>query len=108
MRELREYLTSNGKSPFADWLTSLKDVKARAIIRVRLDRASLGNLGDCKSVGGGVQELRIDFGPGYRVYLGQEGEVLILLLCGGTKKSQFKDIQKAKDYWQDYKERKNG
>ncbi len=105
--ELREYLTRKGKSPFADWLISLRDVKARAIIRVRLDRLRLGNWGDCKSVGAGVQELRVDFGPGYRVYFGQDGDILVLLLCGGTKKSQPKDIQKAKEYWQDYQERKN-
>jgi len=101
-------LTQNGKSPFADWLTSLKDIKTRAIVRVRLDRLRLGNWGDCKSVGEGVQELRIDFGPGYRVYLGQDGDVVILLLCGGSKKSQSKDIEKAKQYWHDYQERIHG
>jgi len=101
-------LTQNGKSPFADWLTSLKDIKTRAIVRVRLDRLRLGNWGDCKSVGEGVQELRIDFGPGYRVYLGQEGDVVILLLCGGSKKSQSKDIEKANQYWHDYQERSHG
>ena len=101
-------MTQNGKSPFADWLTSLKDIKTRAIVRVRLDRLRLGNWGDCKSVGEGVQELRIDFGPGYRVYLGQDGDVVILLLCGGSKKSQSKDIEKAKQYWHDYQERIHG
>ncbi len=101
-------MTQNGKSPFADWLTSLKDIKTRAIVRVRLDRLRLGNWGDCKSVGEGVQELRIDFGPGYRVYLGQEGDVVILLLCGGSKKSQSKDIEKANQYWHDYQERSHG
>ena len=85
----------------------LKNLKARAKIRVRLDRLKLGNLGDCKSIGSGVQELRIDFGPGYRVYFGQDGDILILLLCGGTKKFQTKDTRQAKEYWRDYKERKH-
>jgi putative addiction module killer protein len=105
-KELREYLTKKGNSPFGEWLNSLKDIKARAKLRVRLDRLKLGNLGDCKSLGSGVKELRIDFGPGYRIYFGQDGDVIILLLCGGTKKFQTKDIRRAKEYWQDYKERK--
>jgi putative addiction module killer protein len=75
-------------------------------VRVRLDRLRLGNMGDCKPVGSGVQELRIDFGPGYRVYLGQDGKNLILLLCGGDKSTQAKDIQAAHEYWTDYKRRK--
>jgi len=86
---------------------ALRDTKARAAIRVRLDRLRLGNFGDCESVGDGVCELRIHFGPGYRIYPGQEGNILILPLCGGTKKSQTKDIRKAKTYWQDYKRRKS-
>jgi putative addiction module killer protein len=107
-KEIREYLTTAGRSPFDEWLRSLKDVRARAKIRVRLDRLSLGNLGDCKPVGNGVQELRIDFGPGYRLYFGQAGERLILLLCGGDKSSQAKDIEAAHEYWIDYKRRKRG
>jgi len=75
---------------------------------VRLNRIRLGNLGDCKSVGGGVFELRVDFGPGYRIYFGQDGIAIILLLCGGDKKSQSQDIQKAREYWQDYKRRSYG
>lgn len=106
-KEIREYLTAEGISPFSDWLNSLKDIKARAKIRVRLDRLKFGNIGDCKSVGSGVYELRIYFGPGYRVYFAQEGDILILLLCGGTKKTQPTDIQKAIEYWQDYKRRRN-
>ena len=101
-KEIREYLTAEGRSPFANWLNVLRDTKARAKIRVRLDRLRLGNMGDCKSVGGGVHELRIDFGPGYRVYFGQDGNVVILLLCGGTKSTQSRDILTAGDYWQDY------
>jgi len=108
LKELREYLTSDGQSPFGNWLKSLKDKSARAKIRIRLDRLKLGNLGIYKSVGQGVTELIIDFGPGYRVYIGQDGDTTVLLLCGGTKKTQENDIRQAKEYWQDYKRRKNG
>ena len=94
-----------GHEPFNEWLTSLRDIKARAKIRVRLDRVSLGNLGDSHGLGEGVQELRIDYGSGYRVYLGQEGETIVLLLCGGDKSTQTKDIKKAKRYWNEYRRR---
>jgi putative addiction module killer protein len=106
-REIREYLRPDGKCPFRNWLRSLKDVNARARIRVRINRIRLGNFGDCKSVGGGVSELRVDYGPGYRVYFGRVGEKLVLLLCGGSKKGQEKDIKLAKEYWYDYKRRIN-
>ena len=86
--EIQEYLTQNGKCPFDEWLRSLKDVKARALIRVRINRLILGNFGDCKSVGDGVSELRINFGPGYRIYFGRDGLILIILLCAGSKSSQ--------------------
>ncbi|MCG3775606.1 MAG: hypothetical protein JW395_2448 [Nitrospira sp.] len=89
--------------PFSEWLVSLRDNKARAKIRVRLDRVSLGNLGDCHGVGDGVQELRIDYGPGYRVYFGQVGSTIVLLLCGGDKNTQAKDIEQAKHYWNEYR-----
>lgn len=81
---------------FADWLRRLRDERARARIQIRVRRLSLGNFGDVKPVGGGVSELRIDYGPGYRVYLRQYGEALVLLLGGGTKKTQEADIAKAK------------
>ena len=84
----------------------MKDAKTRARIRVRINRIRLGNFGDCKSVGSGVSEFRIDYGPGYRVYFGRVGEKIVLLLCGGTKKNQEKDIKLAKEYWYDYKKRK--
>jgi putative addiction module killer protein len=106
-KELLEYITADGKCPFDEWLKSLKDIRARALIRVRLNRIILGNYGDCKSVGDGVSELRIDFGPGYRIYFGQDGAILIILLCAGSKKSQRKDINLAKRYWADYLWRKN-
>lgn len=104
--ELREYLTPKGHSPFAAWLGSLTDLRARAKIRVRLDRLHLGNRGDAKAVGAGVHELRIDYGPGYRVYFGQDGPTLIILLGGGTKKTQPQDIRRAQRYWHDYQRRK--
>jgi len=106
-RELREYLTEIGHNPFREWLHSLRDVQARARIRVRLDRVRLGNLGDCRPVGEGVTELRLDFGPGYRLYLGQDGDMLVILLCGGDKRTQSRDIATAKQYWQSYKRRKS-
>jgi putative addiction module killer protein len=81
---------------FANWLRKLRDEQARARIQIRIRRLSLGSFGDVKSVGGGVSELRIDYGPGYRVYLQQFGNVLVLLLVGGTKKTQDGDIAKAK------------
>jgi len=104
--DIREYLAPDGKCPFRNWLRSLKDVKARARIRARINRIRLGNFGDCKSVGSGVSEFRIDHGPGYRVYFGRVGEKIVLLLCGGTKRNQEKDINLAKEYWYDYKKRK--
>jgi len=104
--EIREYLRPNGRCPFRNWLRSLKDVKARAKIRARINRIRLGNFGDCKSVGSGVSEFRIDYGPGYRVYFGRIGEKIVLLLCGGSKKNQEKDINLSKEYWDDYKKRK--
>ncbi|MDI7775503.1 type II toxin-antitoxin system RelE/ParE family toxin [Asticcacaulis sp. EMRT-3] len=81
---------------FSDWLHSLKDIQAKARIVSRVRRFSLGNLGDVKPVGQGVSEARLDYGPGYRLYFVQRGAVVILLLCGGTKKGQQADIEKAK------------
>jgi putative addiction module killer protein len=104
-RELQIYLTGEGRAPFSEWLVSLRDSRARAKIRVRLDRVSLGNFGNCHGVGDGVQELRIDYGPGYRVYFSQVGSAIVLLLCGGDKASQAKDIEQAKQYWCNYRRR---
>ena len=81
---------------FKEWLRGLKDRMARSIINARIRRLSLGNKGDTKSVGGGVSELRIDYGPGYRVYYYQAKKEIIILLCGGDKSSQSKDIENAK------------
>jgi putative addiction module killer protein len=101
--EVREYVTNNGYNPFHAWLISLKDRQARSRIRTRIDRLSLGNFGDTKSVGSGVFELRLHFGPGYRIYFGQRGDQLVLLLCGGDKKSQSDDIRTAHIYWNDFR-----
>lgn len=85
----------------------MRDIKAKTKIAQRLNRLNLGNLGDYKSVGGGVYELRIDYGSGYRIYFGQIGTTIILLLCGGDKRTQAKDIEIAQKYWQDYRRREN-
>jgi putative addiction module killer protein len=103
--EIEYYVTERGDKPFKDWLGGLRDVQGRARIRVRLDRVRLGNLGDHRSVGAGVQELRIDYGPGYRVYFGFEGQRVVLLLLGGNKSSQARDIATAREYWQEHQRR---
>lgn len=101
-RDIKEYLTADGKSPFAEWLQRLRDHQVRAVIRKRINRIRQGNFGDSKSVGDGVFELRIDFGPGFRVYFGQDGDTIVVLLCGGDKGTQDADIKRAKEYWKDY------
>jgi putative addiction module killer protein len=88
-----------------EWLGSLRDGVARAHIVTRLDRLAAGLRGDWRSVRGGVSELRIDHGPGYRVYFAQHGNTVVILLCGGDKRTQVKDIEKAHAYWKDYKAR---
>jgi putative addiction module killer protein len=103
--ELRYYQTSVGEQPFVEWLGSLNDRQARTRIEARLARVAAGNLGDIEAVGEGVMELRIDWGPGYRVYFSRLGQVIILLLCGGDKRTQQKDIKRAKAYFEDYKAR---
>lgn len=100
------YLTRNGKKPFKEWLNSLKDITARNAIRIRLDRVRLGNVGNNRLVGEGVHELKIDYGPGYRVYYALDGQTVILLLLGGDKSSQKNDIAQAKAFWTDHKRRK--
>jgi putative addiction module killer protein len=100
-REIENYLTEDGKEPFDNWLNELRDVKGRAVIRVRLARVETGNFGDCAPVGDGVLELRIAFGPGYRIYFGEDGDKVVLL-CGGDKSTQTADIATAKERWSDY------
>lgn len=102
-REIRVYQTSSGREPFNEWLSSIRDTETQARIRARLERLEDSNLGDCQSVGEGVFELRIHFGSGYRVYFGQIDNTIILLLCGGDKSSQRRDIERAKIYWLEYK-----
>ena len=104
-RKVVEYLEPNGSSPYARWFARL-DAVAAAKVAKALYRMEQGNLSNVKPVGQGVAEYRIDFGPGYRIYIGQDGNVLILLLGGGTKKGQSADIQQAQQRWRDYKARK--
>jgi len=101
MPEIRYYV-SGDRSPFADWFAELESF-ARAKVTTAIARIEQGNLSNVKSVGEGVLEYRIDFGPGYRVYFGRDGDVLVILLCGGTKKRQQRDIQAAIACWRDYK-----
>ena len=104
-RTLENYIAVNGKKPFRDWLTNLHE-NIQAQIRKRLYRLGMGDFGDCKNIGDGVFELRFHFGAGYRIYFGSESDRLIILLMGGDKSSQSKDIKKALEYWHDYKKRK--
>lgn len=100
-RTLRNYSTQAGKVPFLDWLKSIKDPVIRHRIRRRLDRVELGHYGEYKPLGDGICELKLDFGPGYRIYFAEYDDVIIILLCGGDKSSQVKDINAAKIYWQE-------
>src|SRR6266446_6828499 len=102
---LRIYVARDGKRPFQEWMDSLKDLEAQGRILARLERVRLGLFGDSKPVGGGVFELRVDTGPGYRVYFGQDGRSIVMLLCGGSKAGQRKDIANAKAFWKDYRNR---
>lgn len=97
------YQDENGKEPFTDWLESLRDGKGRRANLTRIGRLEHGLYGDCEPVGEGVSELRVFFGPGYRVYFGEEAGNIIILLCGGDKSSQDKDIKTAKEYWKEHK-----
>lgn len=103
--DIRIYTDASGQAPFEEWLHGLKDVQARARIRARIVRLQLGNFGDCKPLRDGVMELRIDHGPGYRVYLSRQGPVLVLLLCGSDKRDQDKAIKLALSYLADWKQR---
>ncbi len=102
-KEIQRYTTPDGKVPFSEWLDSLRDLKAKFKIDGRLDRVQEGNLGDYRVLGEGVCELRINYGPGYRVYFGQVEETIVLLLIGGDKSTQEQDIRKAQKYWTDYR-----
>ncbi len=104
-RIVKEYLTTEGRNPFRSWLEDLKDIKAQCIIDAKIINIRRGNFGNYKAIGNGVMEFKIDYGPGYRIYFGFDGNVLVILLCGGTKKTQDKDIRKSHEFWDDYKGR---
>lgn len=102
MKTIALYETEDEKRPFKQWLYSLRDKVTIARINARLGRIELGNFGDAKPVGNGVMELRLVFGSGYRIYYGLDGDKLVVLLMGGDKSTQEKDIKNAHNYWSDY------
>lgn len=104
MLDVREYVDTAGRSPFTKWLRAL-NVHAAAKVATALERVADGNLSNVKAVGDGVLEYKVGFGPGYRIYFGREGDRLIILLAGGTKKRQSEDIRRAKANWEDYRKR---
>ena len=101
--EVRVYRTPDGRCPFDDWILALRDVRARARIRARIARLRAGNFGDTKTTGEGVQELRVHYGPGYRIYFARQGGAVVLLLCAGDKQTQPRDIARAKRYWREHR-----
>ena len=103
--ELRYYKDAQDRAPLTRWLDDLKDIRARAQIKARLARVGAGNFGDCKPLRDGVQELKIDYGPGYRVYLSRQGPVIVLLLSGSDKGDQDRAIKQAIEYLNDWKQR---
>ena len=105
-RKVEYYQTKAGKAPFREWLDKLNDRVGKARIDARVTRLQAGQFGKCKSVGNGVYELKDKFGPGYRIYYAEDGQEVILLLCGGDKSDQQADIQVAKNYWTDHQLRK--
>lgn len=105
--QLSYYADKAGKKPFREWFLALRDRVAMQRIAARLDRIVVGNPGDHKAVGGGVMELRIDHGPGYRVYYAHDGNQVVLLLFGGDKSTQRRDIETAKAYWQEHQGRRH-
>ena len=105
-RTVETYVTRDGKDVFQEWLDGgLADQRTRVLIDKTIAKVRLGNLGQHKSVGEGVQEIVLDYGPGYRIYFGEHGATLVILLCGSTKKRQEEAIKQAKRYWKDWKER---
>ena len=105
MHEIRHYLSETGNDPYQEWLDHLKDRTAKARITVRVNQLAAGAYGDCKPLSNGVWKLRVDHGPGYRVYYAQAGKKLVLLLLGGDKRQQQTDIEKALRYWSAYQKR---
>jgi putative addiction module killer protein len=105
MYEVRHYLNDEGKDVFLEWLKRLRDPMAKVQVVKRVNRVEQGNFGDYKFCRDGVREMRIDVGAGYRVYYAQSGSQVILLLCGGDKRTQDADIERAVKYWQDWQRR---
>jgi len=103
--EIRHYISQGGNDVFDDWLSQLPDIRTQAKVVTRINRLAAGNFGDCKSLGQALYELRIDWGPGYRVYYAMIGQARVLILCGGDKRTQVPDIVKAREYLSDYKAR---
>jgi putative addiction module killer protein len=99
------YVREDGSAPFSEWLASLRDLQAKTAIRRRIDRIGAGNPGNTKPLRNGISEIKIDMGPGYRVYYSHHGHTIVLLLCGGDKRTQDADIAKAVGYWEDWKNR---
>ncbi len=97
------YQDENGREPFSEWVDELRDAKARRQVLRRLSRLKHGNYGDCSPVGEGLSEMRIHYGPGYRVYFREAGDDRIVILCGGTKRTQNKGIATAREYWKEFK-----
>lgn len=102
---VHNYVLSNGNEPLVEWLEALKDIKGRARIRARINQIRTGNPGNFKMVAPGIMEMKVDFGPGCRVYYARVGKKIILLLCGGDKTTQHTDIKKAIEFLSDYKRR---
>lgn len=103
MTEIRKFRRSDGIIPFDRWIARLRDERARTRVLIQLDRLRLGLEGDWKPVGEGVSEMRIFVGKGYRVYFGREGKTVVILLCGGDKSTQGRDVELAKSYWREYR-----
>lgn len=103
--ELRRYVAANGRDILGDWLENLKDLRTRAKIVARIDRLAVGDFGDCKTLQNGLSELRIDWGPGFRIYYAMLGRRRVLLISGGDKSRQTSDIKRALEYLEDYRQR---
>ena len=103
MTEIRKYRRTDGLIPFDRWMAKLKDERAKARVLVQVDRLRLGLAGDSRSVGEGVFELRVHEGRGYRVYFARDGKTIVILLCGGDKSTQRRDIDLARAYWRAYR-----
>jgi len=105
-RKVETYVTRDGEDVFQEWLDGVADQRAKALIDKTIAKVRLGNLGQHKSVGEGVEEIVLDYGPGYRIYFGEHGATLVILLCGSTKQRQDEAIRDARRYWKDWKERR--